>query len=96
MDELILETPEKKHENQAKAFVEDFLGRLINGGCGIEQVGNYDEWLEYLDKVIHNMIYNRVPSYTYFAIRKNDLKIVGIINIRCYIKKQLLINGRHI
>lgn len=96
MDEIILETPDKRHEGRAKEFVKDFSGELINGGCGIEQVGNYDEWLEYLDKVIHNMIHNRVPSYIYFAIRKNDLKIVGIINVRCYIKKQLLINGGHI
>lgn len=59
---------------------------------------NYDEWLELVEnnsdeKTVRS---DWVVSSTFFAVRKSDSKIVGIIDIRHYLNDFLKNYGGHI
>ena len=70
----------------------------IHGGAGL---GNYEDLSEWLNTLIANtqpetLLPERVLASTYLARRKEDGKIVGIIDIRHYLNNYLLLYGGHI
>lgn len=82
--------PTKAHEAQAKDFYAEFVDYLSEtAGTGslnhYLQDSTYDAWLEervwgVLD--VANLPEGKVPALTYFCVREEDEKIVGMINIR--------------
>jgi predicted acetyltransferase len=86
MNELELQLPTLHHKQAAENFKSEFLKMqepVIYGSALFDQM-EYEQWL------IHNannrqestVIAGWVTATTFFAVRKRDLKIVGMIDIR--------------
>ncbi len=100
MEKFYLEKPSIKRKQDAIEYVNEHIeyGSNING-CGkldfYIKEKNYEDWLSYLEEMKEENI-NMVPSSTYFLIRENDNKIIGMINIRHRLNYSILMNGGHI
>jgi len=87
MDKLIFIRPNKELENQAIEFKNEFFENgetEINGSELLDKTDNYDKWLENVTKNSSKETVdpNWVVTDTFFAIRENDKKIIGIIDFR--------------
>ena len=99
MANIKLEFPNQKHEEEALAFLSEFMvdDLEIAGDSDLRDYANrYDDWLFKLIDDLYNVKPGRVPSSAYFAVREEDKKIVGIINIRHELNDYLLNTGGHI
>ena len=95
--------PCKEYEQKAIEFIQEFhdYQSPINGTGGLNgylEKSTYSDWLVKVikDLDIANIPDDRVPAYTYFFVRENDDKIVGIINIRLALNDFLRKEGGHI
>lgn len=100
MEKFYLEIPTKFRGNDAIEYINEFYkyNSAINGTGGLQRfLDNYDGWLSKLQED-HDRIPNeeKVPARTYFLIRSNDKKIVGMINIRLSLNEKLRKYGGHI
>jgi len=98
MDKLFLEVPTIERKQDAKDYLEENIkyNSDLNGTGSMEIILDemtYEEWLvelekredlEYADKI------NRCPSKTFFVVRENDKRIVGMVNVRFNIPKEKL------
>lgn len=98
MEKLFLEVPTINRKQEAldylketKEYNSEFNGTGSMDSC-LEGL-TYEEWLielekrkntEYLNKI------NRLHSNTYFVVRENDNKIIGMINVRYNISEDKL------
>ena len=70
----------------------------INGTGGLQRfLNNYPDWLKKLEED-RNRIPNeeKVPAVTYFLVRENDNRIIGMINIRLALNERLRKFAGHI
>ena len=81
--------PAPVHKAAAEEYIREFYeyGSEINGSGSLDrylQEHSYEEWLEHLaaQMDIANIAPGKVPSATYFYVREEDSRIVGMINIR--------------
>ena len=95
--------PNVQHEQKARAFIGEFHahGSNINGGGNLDTClkdSSYADWLDKLARDIDlaNIAPDRVPGLTYFYVREDDDKIVGMINIRLTLNDFLRREGGHI
>lgn len=98
MEKFYLEEPTINRKEEAL----EFLNELVEFGSELNGTGSMDNCLDgwtYEEFLIENdkrkdsnyaYSINRCPSVTYFLIRQNDNKIVGMINIRYNITKEFL------
>ena len=98
MDKLFLEVPTIERKQDAIDYLEENIkcNSDLNGTGSMEVILDdmtYEEWLvelekrenlEYADKI------NRCPSKTFFVVRENDKRIVGMVNVRFNISKEKL------
>jgi len=95
--------PSLLYKEKAIQFINEFYeyDSEINGSGGLDRYlkeSTYEEWLSKVlaDIDIANVVTPRVPALTYFYVREEDDKILGMINIRLaeneFIKKE----GGHI
>lgn len=101
MDEIILVFPTKELENNAKEYVlEHFENKekVIHGDGGLDSATSYYDWLENINNNLceSTVEKGKVPSTTYFAIRKSDNRILGTIDIRHRLNEYLKQRGGHI
>ena len=92
--------PTIEHEQDALEFINEFYeyNSDINGTGGLQRfLNNYSEWLLKLEED-KNRIPNeeKVPAVTYFLVRENDNRIVGMINIRLALNDRLRKFAGHI
>lgn len=99
-----LEKPTIERKKDAIDYISEFLkyDSDINGTGLLDKYlkeESYENWLIYLSKV-QNKDYaysiNFVPNRTFFLIREEDNKIVGMINIRLELNEKLKNSGGHI
>ena len=100
MSKLYLEEPSINRKEDAIEYINEHLkyGSDINGSGGLDRyLNNYEEWLVKLEND-RNMTPNseRVPALTYFLVREDDKKIVGMINIRLCLNERLRKSGGNI
>ncbi len=100
MERFYLEEPNINRKNEAINYIEEHYkyNSNINGSGGLNRyVDNYESWLEKLNND-YNQIPNeeRVPARTYYLIRENDNRIIGMINIRLVLNERLKQHGGHI
>ena len=95
--------PCKEYENKAIDFIQEFYEHQseINGTGGLDNYLKNSTYLKWLEKIlkdldIANIPEGRVPAYTYFYVRSEDDKIVGMINIRLALNDFLRNEGGHI
>ncbi|MBO7451271.1 MAG: GNAT family N-acetyltransferase [Clostridiales bacterium] len=85
----------------------DFINELREYGSEIDGTGSLDEMLrtatyeDWLKKVIEdvdvaNLRPGRVPALTYFYVREEDNRVVGMTNIRLRLNDFLRTQGGHI
>jgi len=101
MNDVMLVLPTKEHEFKANEFKKEFFDygeKVINGSGLLDQL-EYMEWLEHAEKyrMAETAGDDWVPSNTFLAVRKDDGKIVGIIDVRHHIQHPFLLEyGGHI
>lgn len=100
MEKFYLEVPSIERKNDAIEYINEHLqfNSDINGSGGLHRfIDNYEGWLEKLEED-NTRIPNeeKVPARTYFLVRENDNKIIGMINIRLALNEKLKKFGGHI
>ena len=100
MEKLYLEIPSIERKEEAIEYIQEHLNANsdINGSSSLKKyLDNYEDWLEKLEED-YTRIPNeeKVPARTYFLIRENDNKIIGMINIRLALNETLKKFGGHI
>jgi predicted acetyltransferase len=95
--------PDLLYKEKALQFINEFYeyNSDINGSGGLEgylKESTYEEWIKkvYADIDIANIPQPRVPALTYFYVREEDDKIIGMINIRLALNDFLKKEGGHI
>jgi len=97
--------PCNEFEQKAIEFIQEFheYSSPINGTGGLArflETGTYSDWILKVikDLDIANIPQNqdKVPAYTYFYVREEDKKIIGMINIRLALNDFLRKEGGHI
>jgi len=95
--------PCEEYAQQAKEFIQEFHDHSsgINGVGGLDRFlreSTYTAWLAKVmkDTDAENLPEGRVPGYTYFYVREDDGKIIGMINIRLTLNDFLRREGGHI
>lgn len=95
--------PKLSHKEAAIQYINEFdeYDSEINGSGGLDRYlkeATYEEWLEKVlaDMDIANIQEPRVPALTYFYIREEDERIVGMVNIRLALNDFLQKEGGHI
>lgn len=105
-NEIILLRPSKDLENQIMEYKRDFMlynemigkdKNNINGSCSLHRY-DFDEWLDRVNVCSSNESlspYGTIAS-TFVALRKNDNKIIGTIQVRHTLTEELRDNGGNI
>jgi len=100
MDRMKYEVPSLKRKRDAIDYINEFYeyNSEINGTGGLQRyLDNYEGWLKKLEEdYIMIPSEERVPAKTYFLVREEDNKIVGMINIRLTLNENLRKLGGHI
>lgn len=94
------EIPSITRKKDAIEFIQEFYdyNSNINGVGGLDRyIDNYEDWLLKLEEDYKREAdEEKVPSRTYFLIRVDDNKIIGMVNIRLKLNKKLMYFGRNI
>lgn len=101
METFYLETPGIKRKEEAIEYIKEHkkYNSKIHGTSGLNKYYNdYEKWLENLEnqKIESTCPKNYVPSNTYFLIKEDEDKIIGMINIRHKLNESLKNYGGHI
>lgn len=100
MEKFYLEEPNINRKKEAIEFINEFYEYKsnINGIGRLDKyLDNYEGWLVKLEEDYNRVPSNdRVPSRTYFLVRENDNRIIGMINIRLALNDYLSQHGYHI
>lgn len=101
MEKFYLEKPSLERKDEALEYIKEILNVNKSDTDGTNKLkhylDNYEEWLEKIEndeKIIPSE--ESVPSKTFFLIRENDNKIIGMIHIRLTLNKMLADIGGHI
>lgn len=100
MEKSYLELPSIERKNEAIQYINEFYehNSEINGTGGLNRyINDYEGWLKKIkEDLTIKPSEERVPSSTYFTIRRSDNKIIGMINFRYCLNKSLEKYGGHI
>ena len=95
--------PNLSYKDKAIEYIKEFYeyGSEINGSGSLDRFlkeSTYEAWLNKIlsDMDIANIPESRVPGLTYFYVREEDERIVGMINIRLALNDFLRAEGGHI
>ena len=99
MSRLYLRFPRLEDKEKVLEFKEEFLasGQKIAGFSGLDKM-DFEEWLEKLkvDLSKETCGEGRVPATHFLAIRHEDDKLIGMVQVRHELNKYLLKFGGHI
>lgn len=100
MEKFYLEVPNIDRKEEAIEYINEFYkyNSNINGTGGLQRfLDSYDLWLDKLQEdYTRTPSEEKVPARTYFLIRENDNKIIGMINIRLALNSKLKKYGGNI
>ena len=101
MEQFYLEKPSLDRKNDALDYIKEILDNNKSDTDGTNKLkhylNNYEEWINKIEKdelIIPSE--EDVPSKTYFFVRKNDNRIIGMTHIRLVLNKKLEDIGGHI
>ena len=94
METLYLAKPSLAWKEEILAYKQAFTGEHLNGGSHLQQMDNFEEWLEHVENEASPATCrpNRAPSSTFICIREQDKKMVGICNIRHHLNQEFLVH----
>lgn len=94
------ERPNINRKKEAIEFINEFYeyGSKINGVGGLTSyLEDFEGWLKKLDEdYTREVTEDKVPARTYFFIRVDDNKIIGMTNIRTKLNQKLMNFGGNI
>ncbi len=100
MNDLFLAQPDPSWKAAAEEYVQAYQAAgesHIGGSCSMEQSGSYEEWLEKIRGMYNPPADSALsPATTFFAVRKEDRRIVGTIQVRHRLTEELRENGGNI
>jgi len=100
MEKFYYEIPSINRKEEAIAYIKEFyeFKSDIHGTGGLQRfLDNYEGWLDKLQEDYKRIANEeKVPARTYFLIRANDNKIVGMVNIRLALNPKLKKYGGNI
>lgn len=104
MEKFYLEIPTIARKSEALEYLKEHVdsNSKINGTGGLNRClkgMTYEEWLQDVLKCMdenYAKVNNLVPATTFFTIRENDNKLIGMINFRHYLNEELWKSGGHI
>lgn len=98
MDRLILVSPTPAEKDQVMAYRQAFLdaGSDFDGCGGLGKIESYEEWLDYEGRNRKKYGAGFVPSYLFLAMRREDNRLVGMLEIRTALTDFLLRFGGNI
>lgn len=101
MDEIILMRPDERFSEDIWAFRQELIDAADSdsfAGCNrLRDCASAAEWCEWVRFTAENCPADKVPSDTYIAVRQNDRRIVGVIDLRHHIDHPILgLWGGHI
>lgn len=95
--------PSLEYKEKAIEYIEEFYqyGSEINGSGSLNRFlkeATYEEWIEKVirDMDVANIRVGKVPALTYFYVREEDGKILGMANLRLSLNDFLKTEGGHI
>lgn len=90
--------PTLEHEAQVMAYRQTFLerGESLDGCAGLEDTEDYRDWLDFESRLSRKYGADYVPSTVRLAVRKEDDKVVGIIDLRHRLTSFLMNYGGNI
>lgn len=99
--ELVLVFPTEEYKIQVEEYLQEFFDNgeyEIAGDGGLDRIKDFDEWLRKIrnDLSEEKIEDNRIPATLYLTVRKSDNKVVGNLQIRHRLNKELLNYGGHI
>lgn len=101
METIKLVGPTKEHQIMAMDYIREHLEHRepdLHGGALMEKKATFDEWLEMVKNNRDQSTVQEgwVPTSTFFAIRKEDNKLIGMVDIRHELNDFLQEYGGHI
>ncbi len=83
-DRLELVLPSSEYKEQVMEYRKKFLenNESLDGCSGLEDCDTYEEWIDFDSRLSKKYGKTYVPSSEYLAVRLNDNKLVGMIDIR--------------
>lgn len=104
IEKFYLENPSMERKNDVIEYMNEHVkyNSAINGAGSFDHVlegETYEECMDRYYKIQDNEYaksIDRCPGKTYFLIRKNDNKLIGMINIRHHLTPKMLVHGGHI
>jgi len=95
MEKFYLELPTQKRKQEAIDYIIEHIKAKsnINGSGGLDKgYTDYEGWFKKikLEEDPDTCPLDRSPAYTYFLIRENDNKIIGMTNLRYILTEFLL------
>lgn len=98
MEKIVLKTPTIEYKDQVMYYRKVFLenNQSFDGCAGLEDVSNFNEWIDFDNRLSKKYKESFVPSSVYLAIRKEDNKLVGIVDFRHYLSDFLMQYGGNI
>ena len=104
IEKFYLENPSMERKNDVIEYMNEHVkyNSIINGTGSFDHVLEGEPYEECMDRYykIQDNEYaksiDRCPGKTYFLIRKNDNKLIGMINIRHHLTPKMLVHGGHI
>lgn len=95
--------PTQEYKDKAIDYIDEFYkyNSGINGTGALDEYLKKADYKKWIDKVqkdcdIANIQEPNVPKLTYFYVREDDDKIIGMINIRLALNEELRKEGGHI
>lgn len=101
MERFYLEEANIDRKEAAIEYIEEhkkFNSKISGSGSLDKYADNYVEWLNYIELFKHQDTCptDYCPGYTYFLIRENDDKIIGMINLRWNLNEWMINYGGNI
>ncbi len=100
MERFFFEAPGIARKSEAIDYIGEFrkFGSEINGTGGLHRyLDNYEGWLEKLkEDYSRKPSAEKVPARTFFLIRADDNRLIGMSNIRLALNEKLRHYGGHI
>lgn len=86
MEELVLLEPSSVYYEQIKEYRQEFLeaGDSMDGTSSLREYDNPSDWMEHIRLYSRKETIpeGRVPGTIFLCVRKNDDKLIGMINVR--------------
>lgn len=96
---LLLVKPSMEYKNQVLEYKNEFIqnGDDLAGTSYLEEYDAYEEWMKFvLDNENERTKHTKVTASIFLAIKEEDNKLVGMINIRHKLNEYLYNYGGHI